>query len=63
MAEEPLITESKRPLIRGILKSNLCHNVRTNQENRREKIAIIHFSEKTKRPCSTSYQLLFQQER
>jgi hypothetical protein len=52
MAEEPLITESKRPQIKAIIKS-ICLIIfpRARQENRIKARAIVRASQETQRAC------------
>ena len=60
MAEEPLITESKRPQIKTIIKSKVIIQFRIGKEDRIKKIAVVYFSKEVKRTCFTINKLLLQ---
>lgn len=47
MAEEPLITESKRPQIKAIIKSIFIINFRVSQKNLVKERSVILVSQKT----------------
>lgn len=53
MAEEPLITESKRPQIKAIIKSIAPSYHRTRQENIVEERARVRACQETQGACAT----------